>query len=298
MNGKHYKTFLTFLAITLIFSSCSSIKYSAKNQMDLHEKLSQNNMKVAVLPFTLNTPLKDKNIAFESVDVELTNKFTEIIWKKNKVRIAHNNEVIEALKEINISYNELNPYMEDLQFKPNIAKLIDLGKKLGVNVLFTGTVRRNKFDYEGGCCLMPNLFASKRNYNIGAQMMAIDIDKGETLAFDFIKNKLAVKTKFFSFTGEVSDKAFAEGKSKLLEKCGFALAYYAPMPEKRPGEKELKTAVAVLNFIYNTEFSIDLSIKDDTWKLYPEGYFMENFGYTREDFEIFQKNKRVNIEHN
>jgi len=276
---------ILFLVTTMIFSGC--IKYMARNQMDLHNKLSQKKMKVAVLPFTLNTPPKEKRIAFENVDIELTNKFTEIIWKKNKVRIAHNNEVLAAIKEVNLKYGDMNPEMEDLLEKPSLPKIFELGKKLGVNVVFTGTPRTNKFDYEGGCCcLMPSLLAKKRVYNIGAQMMAVDIDKEEILAFDFIDNRLAVPVGF-SVTGGVSDKALAKGKENLLAKCGFALAYYAPKPEIRTDKTAigLQTGAALLNAFAGTEFSVDTSIKDETWKMYPEGYFMENFGYTRNDFD-------------
>ncbi|MBA7602176.1 hypothetical protein ES703_09262 [subsurface metagenome] len=271
----------------LVLSSCF-IPYTSQNQMDLHERLSAKKIKVAVFPFTMNTSPDVKRIAFDSVDVELTNKFTEVLWKKNKVRLSHNNEIFDAIQEHTLKYTEMNPEMNDLEMKPNIYAIIEVGKKLGVNVVFLGTIRENSFDYQGGCCiLIPSLMAKSRVYNIGAQMMAIDIDKEEVLAFDYIDNGLAVPTKFFTLTGKVSDKSLAKGKEILLQKCGFALAYYAPMPEKRTdtGTIALVTGAALLNIFAGTEFSVDATITDETWKMYPEGYFMKNYGYTSEDFE-------------
>jgi len=286
MIFSYYKrVFIAILTLTFLFG-CSFIKYRSENQMELHKKLSQKKMKVAVLPFTLNTPKDVKNVAFDNVDVELTNSFIKTIWKKNKVRIAKKADVLEAMKKVHIKRGELNPDMEDLAEKPNLQKIIEIGKALNANVVFTGTVRTNKYDYEGGCCVfIPSLMASKRVYNIGAQMMAVDVDKGTALAFDYINNRLAVPTKFFSITGGVSDEALAKGKAKLLEKCGFALAYYAPMPEKRTdaGTIALVTGAALLNAFAGTEFSVDASIKDETWKMYPPGYFEKNYGYTMAD---------------
>ena len=282
---------LVFTILIFLFSTCSSIRYTSKNQKDLHEKLSQKKMKVAVLPFTLNLKADDDQAAFNDIDIELTNKFTEIIWKKNKVRIAHNKEVMDAIQGVDLKYHELNPDMKDLKFKPNLKKIIALGKELEANVVFTGTIRENKFDFKGGCCcLMPRLFANKRVYKIGAQMMAVDVDRGKAFAFDFIDNDIQVKTRFSSLTGGVSDEALEEGKTRLLEKCGLALAYYAPMPEERTnaGIVAIQTGASLLNFFTDSEFSVDFSIRDETWKMYPRGYFDENFGYTRENFNAIQ----------
>lgn len=285
MNHRLVSIVMTVSIIMFINTACL-IPYRSMNQLDLHTKLSQKKMKVAVLPFTLNTPPKEKRLAFENFDVNLTNEFTKIIWKKNKVKIAHKEEVLKAISDSKIKYDEMNPEMDDLAVKPNLSTVIEIGKQLGVNVVFLGTVRTNKFDYEGGCCiLIPSFMAKKRVYNVGAQMMAIDVDKGEVLAFDFINNKLAVKTKFYSLTGGVSDKAQTGAESKLLEKCGFALAYYAPKPEKRTDKTAigLQTGAALLNLFAGTDFTVETYIKDDTWKMYPEGYFEKNYGYSDDD---------------
>ncbi|UCD36894.1 MAG: hypothetical protein JSW54_08615 [Fidelibacterota bacterium] len=278
---------VSILLFALLISGCF-IPYTSRNQIDLHEKLSQKKMKVAVLPFTLNTPPEEKRIGFDNVDVELTNKFTQVIWKKNKVRLAHADEILNAITAGNMRYSEINPDMKDLEQKPDLNKIVKLGESLEVDVVFLGTVRENSFEYQGGCCiLIPSLMAKSRVYNIGAQMMAIDISRKEALAFDYIDNALAIPTKFFALTGKVSDEKLAQGKEVLLEKCGFALAYYAPMPEKRTdlGTLALATGAALLNIYAGTDFSVDATITDDTWKMYPEGYFEENYGYTREAFD-------------
>ena len=290
MNLKNNKILLIILPIVgMLFSGCAAtIPYKAQDQLDLHEKLSKKKMRIAVLPFTLHTAPDVKNIGFENVDVELTNKFTEIIWKKNKVRIANSDSVLNAIRDVDIKYNELDPEMDDLATNPNVAKIVEIGKKLNANVVFTGTIRTNEYEYEGGpIAFMPSFLADNRIYNIGAQMMAVDIDKGGFLAFDYINNKLAIPTKFLSITGKVSENKLAEGKVQLLEKCGFALAYYAPMPEQRTDTEAivLMTGAALLNIYAGTEFSVDAAIQDNTWKMYPEGYFMRNFGYTRSDFD-------------
>ncbi len=282
---------IPFMLVGLLLSSCF-IPYTSNNQMSLHEKMSVKKTKVAVLPFTLETSPKDKLVGFENADVELRNKFTEVIWKKNKVRIAHNKEVLEAIQKGDLKYSEMNPEMEDLLEKPNLGKIFRIGEELGVNIVFLGTVRENTYEYQGGCCiLIPSLMAKTRVYNIGAQMMAVDIDKKEVLAFDYIDNALAVPTKFFTITGKVSDESLTAGKEKLLQKCGFALGYYAPMPEKRTdtGTLALATAAAILNAYADTEFSVDATITDDTWKMYPEGYFAENYGYSRTDIDALAR---------
>ena len=289
MTDSYFKVgrLIPFMLVGLLLSSCF-IPYKSKDQMSLHERMSVKKTKVAVFPFTLKTPPKDKRIGFENADVELTNKFTEVIWKKNKVRIAHNQEVLAAIQKSGLKYSEMNPEMDDLLEKPNLGMVFEIGEELGVNIVFLGTVRKNSYDYQGGCCiLIPSLMAKSRVYNIGAQMMAVDIDKKEVLAFDYIDNNLAVSTKFFTITGKVSDKTLAAGQDKLLQKCGFALAYYAPMPEKRTdtGTLALATAAAILNAYADTEFSVDATITDDTWKMYPEGYFAENYGYSRTDID-------------
>lgn len=261
------------------------IPYTASNQLDLHEKLDKGKSKVAVLPFTLNTEAKDNRVGFKNVDVKLTNMFTKTIWKKNKVRIAHNDKVMEAIAEVGITYGGLNPDMKDLDKKPNIKKLVELGELLECDIIFCSTIRENTFKYEGGI-LGTNLMAGNRIYTLGSQMMAVDVENGRALAFDYISNDLKVPTKFLSLTGKVSDEQLEEAEDKLLEKSGFALAYYAPMPDKRTdtGTLALKTGAALLNIFADTEFKVETYIRDETWKLYPEGYFMDNFGYSVNDF--------------
>ncbi|UCD39078.1 MAG: hypothetical protein JSW54_06255 [Fidelibacterota bacterium] len=289
MNTTHPRIiFIAGAVLAVLFSGCASVPYRARNQMELHDRISADNPHVAVLPFTLRTPSDNSSPAFEDLDVRLTNKFIEVIWKKNKVRLVNKDTIMAALQAANLTYDELDPEMNDLTSKPNIAKIIEVGKALEADLVFIGTVRKNKMEYEGGPVpFLPSVLASKKHYNVGAQIMAVDIDREEILAFDYIDNRIPVQARLLGVMTLIDKDAQAKAEEDVLDRCGFALAYYIPMPEQRTDTEAmaLKTGAALLKHYTGTEINIDTSIQDETWQLYPEGYFMENLGYTRMDFD-------------
>ncbi|MGA1978265.1 MAG: hypothetical protein ABSG89_10475 [Bacteroidales bacterium] len=119
-------------------------------------------------------------------------------------------------------------------------------------------------------------------------IMALDVKKHEVIAFGGFN-------KFNQIPLAQKDKA--------MEEYSAAMTFYAPMPDREDLKKEFLanagswagTQVAnallqELGIYIPITFSFKYEYGDETWKSYPEGYFMKNFGLTPDEYKKLLKN--------
>ena len=119
-------------------------------------------------------------------------------------------------------------------------------------------------------------------------IMALDVKYHEVIAFGGFN--------------KINQIPLAE-KERAMQDYSAAMTFYAPMPEQEDLQKEFlakagswagtQVANALLQQVGITipvTFEFKYSYEDETWKSYPEGYFMQNFGFTDNEFKNLLKN--------
>jgi hypothetical protein len=119
-------------------------------------------------------------------------------------------------------------------------------------------------------------------------IMALDIKKHEVIAFGGFN-------KFNQIPLAAKDKA--------MQDYSAAMTFYAPMPDSEDLKKEFlanagswagtQIANALLMEIglsIPITFEFKYEYGDETWKSYPDGYFMKNFGLTSDEYKKLLKN--------
>ena len=118
-------------------------------------------------------------------------------------------------------------------------------------------------------------------------LMALDVKKHEVIAFGGFN-------KFNQIPLTEKDKA--------MQDYSAAMTFYAPMPDREDLQKEFlanagswmgtQIANALLQQVGVTipiKFEFKYEYGDETWKSYPEGYFMKNYGLTADEYKKLVK---------
>ena len=87
-------------------------------------------------------------------------------------------------------------------------------------------------------------------------------------------------------------------KDKAMEDYSVAMTFYAPIPDKEDLQKEflakagswagtqiLNAIIMQVGITIPITFEFKYEYGDETWKTYPEGYFMKNFGLTPDEYK-------------
>ena len=119
-------------------------------------------------------------------------------------------------------------------------------------------------------------------------IMALDVKKHEIIAFGGFN--------------KINQIPLSE-KERAMQDYSAALTFYAPMPDQEDLQKEFlakagswagtQVVNALLQQIGITvpiTFEFKYNYEDETWKSYPDGYFMKNFGLTNDEYKKLLKN--------
>jgi hypothetical protein len=119
--------------------------------------------------------------------------------------------------------------------------------------------------------------------NVIIHIMALDVKNHEVIAFGGFNKMNTIPL---------------DQKQKAMEDYSEALTFYAPLPEKEDLQKEFlaKSASYAGTQIANAllmqvglyipvKFEFEYNYADETWKQYPEGYFMKNFGLKNDEYK-------------
>ena len=198
---------------------------------------------------------------------------------------------------------------------PNYEKLYKAGEEIGADVVLIARVSKNTqvtplpqnpvgFNIPGlafPISVLPTavISAGYSYYRLGYKkekityviihIMALDVKKHEVIAFGGF-NKM-------------NQIPLAE-KEKAMGDYSEAMTFYAPMPDEEDLQKEFAAnagswaATQIANGILMQlgvyipiKFEFEYNYADETWKQYPEGYFMKNFGLTNDEYKKLYLNK-------
>jgi len=191
---------------------------------------------------------------------------------------------------------------------PNYDKLYKAGEEIGADVVLIARVSKNTqvtplpqnpvgFSIPGLAFpinLIPTavISAAYSYYRLGYKkekityviihIMALDVKKHEVIAFGGF-NKM--------------NQIPLADKQKAMGDYSEAMTFYAPMPDEEDLQKEFLAnagswaATQVANSILMQlgvyipiKFEFEYNYADETWKQYPEGYFMKNYGLTKDEY--------------
>jgi hypothetical protein len=198
---------------------------------------------------------------------------------------------------------------------PNYNLLYKAGEDIGADVLIIARIAKNTqagvlpqnpigmpltfLGLTGVVAYLPTTLVSAgfNYYRIGYQktktvyvvihLMALDIKKHEVIAFGGF-NKF--------------NQIPAAQKDKAMQDYSAAMTFYAPMPDREDLKKEFlanagswagtQIANALLQQVgvsIPIKFEFKYEYGDETWKSYPEGYFMKNYGLTADEYKKLLK---------
>lgn len=192
---------------------------------------------------------------------------------------------------------------------PNYDKLYKAGEEIGADVVLIARISKNTqvgplpqnpvgFQIPGlafPLSILPTavISAAYNYYRMGIKkekityviihIMALDVKKKEVIAFGGF-NKM-------------NQIPLAE-KERAMGDYSEAITFYAPMPSEEDLQKEFlakagswagtQVANAILmqlGIYIPIKFEFEYNYADETWKQYPEGYFMQNFGLTNDEYK-------------
>lgn len=191
---------------------------------------------------------------------------------------------------------------------PNYDKLYKAGEQIGADVVLIARISKNTqvaplpqnpvgFKIPGlafPLSILPTavISAAYNYYRLGVKkekityviihIMALDVKKREVIAFGGF-NKM--------------NQIPLADKDKAMGDYSEAMTFYAPMPAEEDLKKEFlanagswagtqiaNALLQQLGIYIPIKFEFEYNYADETWKQYPEGYFMKNFGLTKDEY--------------
>jgi len=319
------------LSIVLFFVGCAPKALYMQGGEKLDQKIRSQKTTVAVLP-TIDwaedegcltgyllygcSGIVTRDRAYNDAGLLVTNKITEAMWKKNKVKLSKKEVIIEKMKSSNLQPEEIFPKPDYTFLKmspkpildvndvgesnPNYDKLYKLGEEIGADVILISRISRNT---QTGICpqnpigafpplttilgvgqyLYRGYIAKTKNVYVVLDIMALDIKNKEVIAFGGF-NKI--------------NQIPSEQKTATMESYTKSLTFYAPLPEKEDLLKDFYANAAsmastqIANYIINYSTGLSLAIKfdfdyefeDETWKMYPAGTFEKDYGLSKSEY--------------
>ncbi len=192
---------------------------------------------------------------------------------------------------------------------PDYERLFDLGQELNVDIVIISRLTKNS---DAGVLpqtlgfgsplsafvplpfyVYPAISLAQWGYRTGVKNIRTNYIAIDIMALD-VKNRDII-----AFGGyNMIDQIARDQKEAALQDYTDALTFYAPMPDEDDLRREFlaKTGSQVGTYIANfflqtfTGLTIGLSFEfqyeygDETWKMYPENHFDDNYGWTVRDF--------------
>lgn len=259
------------IIFSLIFCSVifcdvnSSIFDDYKEQKALDNYFYSSTKKVAVIP--IKSSFKKQN-KYPEANIKLTNSIAKSLWKKNKVIICNKNEVIKALTKFNL--NPVNGLSE--------AQLYKLADELNVDCLIYGDITKYKVYTKIGLSLA-------KVVKIVCKISVYDFEGKRRIGSD----KIATKDE----AGDIISRTFSktseqERIDKIVEVAGILLTWYMPAPRKSKNSTLFNLSEFAIESFVGVKVDFSQYSEDLTWKMYPSNYFMENIGYTFNDYNRFK----------
>jgi hypothetical protein len=259
--------------------------------------------------------------AYSDVGNLVTNELARSLWKKNSMNLINKNVLIEEFTKQNLSKSEIFPEPEykacntfpkaiDSEMNlgegsPNYEKIYSVGKNSGADIIILSRVTKNAqvgtmpqspigafppFTLIAGLgqyAYKAYIKKYKINYVV-IDFVALDVNKKEIIAFGGY-NRL--------------NELPPSNKKAAMEDYTDAITFYAPLPDDEDLQKAFVAEAAsyatthITNYILSaftgmtitTSFKFNYEAADETWKMYPEGYFQENFGLTVAEYKKMLK---------
>lgn len=255
-----------FLSILFLIGAVEPLiagsKYTVKEKKALNDYFSSSTKKVAILPFLNSFKGQDK---YPEANINLTNSVISALWKKNKVIIINKNEVTRVLKELKV-----NPITG-----LNDTDMFQIGKQLECDAIVYGNIEVYKISTKIGLSLA-------RIFKLKCQIDVYDMTSGMRIGGDKVETK--------EETGDIisrtlSGKSEEEKRERIIETAGIVLTWYMPAPKKASGATVMDLGSLALNVFTDIDIDVDRYEQDITWKVYPPNYFLENIGFTAEDYD-------------
>jgi hypothetical protein len=215
------------------------------------------------------------------------NGMIEDIWKKNALTIAKKDKIFSAFQKLSVKANYIDPTAESVDKN----MLASLGREIGADYLVLGTSRENiEAGMSGACCCFDPVSSVNNTSETGNRRLFIGI---QIAVFDVVKGDFLVHHAYNLRGQQVNNIKTARGKFPLHIKQ-FVIDVPMASDEalaKRAASKAASfltnlafafTVGRVIPFDFDFDFSWEET--DETWKTYPEGYFMKTYGYTPEDY--------------
>ncbi len=259
------------------------------------------------------------NKAYDNAGMLVTNEIKRSLWKKNAMHLTTQTEILESMRMNNFSKEEIFPSHEYQvcsrmpkpisttnsvgQGAPDYEKLYGLGEELDVDIIFISRITKNSETNvlpqmsSIGSPIIPGLGAVvslaqygyragikgiKSNY-VAIDIMALDVRDREVIAFGG-----------YNMINEIP----AGDKNEALQEYTNALTFYAPMPEDEDLQREFyaeagsQAATFLANYLLHyvtglsiaMRFDFEYVFADETWKMYPENYFDDNFSWSAREY--------------
>jgi len=254
---------------------------------------------------------------YQDASYQVTNSLIGALWKKNRVLLVRKNVLVEKLASAKLTRQEIFPKQNYKGFcqgwfpapitgpnavgqgEPAYEKLYAFGASVGADVVvisrittnisaaylpqnplgafppFTTAVSVAVYVYKG-------VIKKYREDFIGIDIMALDVKKRQVIAFGGYSRL---------------DEHGVADREPALERYTKATTFYMPMPAKEDLQKSFAAAAAsvattmIANYIVqqagitlSLAFNFTYEYDDETWKLQPPDFFMNNYGLTKDEF--------------
>ncbi|MFW5879354.1 MAG: hypothetical protein ACOCUV_00875 [bacterium] len=247
----------------------------------------------------------------------VTNELTKSLWKKNSMNLIKKDVLIDEFTKQHLNKDEIfpepeykacNTYPKSIDNEmnlgvgaPNYEKIYRIGKNTGADIIILSRVTKN-----AQVGLLPQnpigalppftivtglgqyaykAFVKKYKMNyIVIDFVALDVNKKEIIAFGGYNQLNELPT---------------SEKKAAMEQYTDAITFYAPLPDDEDLQKAFIAEAAsyatthFTNYVLTTltgmtittNFKFKYEVSDETWKMYPDGYFEENYGLTVTDYK-------------
>jgi hypothetical protein len=287
-NLKYGIAFIVLSGVLISTSGCSSYQTFQGSRFNhgstLSSKIRGKKLSIAVLPVVdwsgQDKGREKKSVGMSNAEVHITNSLMRKLWQKNQVRLIDKNTLLAELRKARLSRSAVFPAHQEgtcgefpmygpcpltLRSKvlprnmPNCTELRAVGVSLRVDLLYIGRITRN-------------VKVSEKNWDIIMDLMVMDVSSGKIFAHGSHGVRVPAKLSSADIVTNI-----------LLE--------YSPLPDKeflktranRALVSGLTTGILQELVGVNIKVSSKMTHSDETWRMYPKGYFVRKYQMNRGD---------------